>query len=54
MSDHLPRQELDEPRPTCAVPVGLSHHGESSDDEELPQVAVALFGDPAQPLLAAA
>src|SRR5712671_5788474 len=47
-----PRQELREPEIFAGVLLGTPQHGDRPDDENAPQVAVALFGDRSELLLA--
>jgi hypothetical protein len=46
--------QLHEPGSVCPVPLRVADNRQGADDQQLAQVAVALFGDPAQPSFAAA
>ena len=48
------RQQLHQPWPAGAVPLGVSDDGHRADEQQLPQISVALLCDSAEPLLAAA
>ena len=48
------REELHEPWSPGSVPLCISNDSQRSDDQHLPQVAIALLRDPSQSLLAAA